>query len=229
MSKKVTALKIQKRNPARVNVYLDEEFAFGLAKIVAVWLKIGQELDEEKIAKLKAEDEAEVVYQKALHFLSFRARSEGEVRQRLLKQDFNETIIDAAIARLKEQGFLGDQQFASLWIENRSTFRPRSQRMLAMELRKKDVPEEVISSALEEADEDEILAFQAAERYAHRLKGLDWLTFRKKLLGFLGRRGFFYGTAAPVVRQIWTEFYSEDDELLNEKMEEELDNELDTE
>jgi regulatory protein len=225
MSKKITALKIQKRNPARVNVYLDDEFAFGLAKVVAIWLKIGQQLDEAKIEKLKAEDEAEVVYQKALHFLSFRPRSEGEVRQRLLKQKYNEAVIDATIVRLRENGFLGDQQFASLWIENRSTFRPRSQRMLAMELRKKDVPEEVISSAMEEAEEDEVLAYQAAERYAHRLKGLDWLSFRKKLLGFLGRRGFFYGTAAPVVRQIWTEFYSEDDDQLNENMEEELDNE----
>jgi regulatory protein len=225
MSKKITALKIQKRNPARVNVYLDDEFAFGLAKVVAIWLKIGQQLDEAKIEKLKAEDEAEVVYQKALHFLSFRPRSEGEVRQRLLKQKYNEAVIDATIVRLRENGFLGDQQFASLWIENRSTFRPRSQRMLAMELRKKDVPEEVISSAMEEAEKDEVLAYQAAERYAHRLKGLDWLSFRKKLLGFLGRRGFFYGTAAPVVRQIWTEFYSEDDDQLNENMEEELDNE----
>ena len=225
MSKKITALKIQKRNPDRVNVYLDDEFAFGLAKIVAVWLKIGQELDEAKIAKLQAEDEAEVVYLKALRFLSYRPRSEGEVRQRLLKQAYDETVIEAAIVRLKEQGFLGDQQFASLWIENRSTFRPRSQRMLAMELRNKNVAEEVISSALEEADEDEVLAYQAAERYAHRLKGLDWLSFRKKLLGFLGRRGFFYGTAAPVVRQIWTEFYSENDEQLNENMEEEFDDE----
>ena len=100
-------MKIQKKNPGRVNVYLDDEFAFGLAKIVAVWLKIGQELDEAKIAKLKAEDEAEVVYQKALHFLSFRPRSEGEVRQRLLKQKYDETIIDATIVRLKEQGFPG--------------------------------------------------------------------------------------------------------------------------
>jgi SOS response regulatory protein OraA/RecX len=91
------------------------------------------------------------------------------------------------------------------------------------------VSEEVIASALEEAPEDDVLAYQAAERYAHRLKGLDWLSFRKKLLGFLGRRGFFYGTAAPIVRQIWAEFYSEDDEPLNENMEEELDNELDTE
>lgn len=212
MNKKITALKIQKRNPGRVNVYLDGEFAFGLAKIVAAWLKIGQELDEAKIAQLRSEDEAEVSYQKALHFLSYRPRSENEVRQRLLKNEYDESVIDGTIERLKELNFLGDQEFASMWIENRSTFRPRSKRMLSMELRRKGVSEEVIASALEEAQDDEVLAYQAGERYAHRLKDLDWPDFRKKLLGYLGRRGFFYATAAPVVRQIWTEMHSEDDE-----------------
>ena len=97
--------------------------------------------------------------------------------------------------------------------------------MLAMELRQKGVEDEVISTALEDAEEDEVLAFQAARKYARRLKGLDQPTFSKKLLGYLGRRGFHYGVASPVVRQIWTEFNSENDEQLNENMEERFDDE----
>ena len=73
-----------------MNIYLDGEFAFGLAGIVAAWLKLGQELGEEKIASLKAEDEREVTYQKALHFLSYRPRSSAEVRQNLLKHGLSE-------------------------------------------------------------------------------------------------------------------------------------------
>ena len=63
MTKKVTALKLQKRNKNRVNVYLDGEFAFGLARIVAAWLSTGQELTEEKIAELQAQDNVEVALQ----------------------------------------------------------------------------------------------------------------------------------------------------------------------
>ncbi|PIZ25955.1 MAG: hypothetical protein COY47_03135, partial [Chloroflexi bacterium CG_4_10_14_0_8_um_filter_57_5] len=63
----ITAIKPQKKNPRRVNVYLDGEFAFGLSKLIAAWLKVGQTLPEEKIASLQAEDERETVYQKALH------------------------------------------------------------------------------------------------------------------------------------------------------------------
>ena len=83
MAKKITALKLQKRNKDRVNVYLDDEFAFGLSRIVAAWLRTGQELTEEKIAELQAQDNVEVALQRALNFLSYRPRSEEEVRRNL--------------------------------------------------------------------------------------------------------------------------------------------------
>ena len=51
---KVTALKVQARNKNRVNVYLDGEFAFGLVKIEAVRLRLGQELSESAVAALKS-------------------------------------------------------------------------------------------------------------------------------------------------------------------------------
>jgi regulatory protein len=47
------------------------------------------------------------------------------------------------------------------------------------------------------------LANRAAIQYARRLTGIDWLTFRKRLSAFLARRGFSYGTIAPVVQSVW--------------------------
>ena len=57
--KKITALEAQKKNPNRVNVHLDGEFAFGLARITAAWLKIGDVLTDERIAQLQNEDARE--------------------------------------------------------------------------------------------------------------------------------------------------------------------------
>jgi regulatory protein len=57
--KKITAIEVQRRTPNRVNIHLDGEFAFGLARIVAAWLKVGEELSEEKIEQLQAEDARE--------------------------------------------------------------------------------------------------------------------------------------------------------------------------
>jgi hypothetical protein len=44
-----------------VNLHLDGEFAFGLARITAAWLKVGDVLSDEKIAKLQADDAREGV------------------------------------------------------------------------------------------------------------------------------------------------------------------------
>ncbi|MEZ0396053.1 MAG: RecX family transcriptional regulator [Anaerolineales bacterium] len=206
MPARITAIEPQQKNPQRVNIYLDGEFAFGLAKIVAAWLKVGQELDEAGIARLQAEDERETAYQKALHFLSYRPRSSAEVRRNLTRRGLAPALVEATIARLQENGLLDDEQFARLWVENRSAFRPRSQAALKMELRQKGLDEQAIQSALEaEANDEEQLARLAARKQARRYAGLEWPEFRRKLGGFLARRGFSYTVLAPVLSEIWRE------------------------
>ena len=50
----ITAIKLQRRNHQRVNIYLNGQFAFGLARIVAAWLQVGQNISHEKIEQLRA-------------------------------------------------------------------------------------------------------------------------------------------------------------------------------
>jgi regulatory protein len=202
--KKITALQVQKRNPNRVNVHLDGEFAFGLARIVAAWLRVGQELSEEKIEQLQAEDARERAFQQAMLFLSYRARSESEIRQNLRKHEIPEPVIEQTLDRLRQDGLANDDQFARAWVENRSTFRPRSRRLMAMELRQKGLNDEAVSAAIADVD-DEALAYEAAQKKVARYKDLEWNEFRKKLSDFLARRGFSYSVVAPVVTRIWNE------------------------
>ncbi len=216
--KKITALTVQKRDPNRVNVYLDGEFAFGLARITAAWLKVGEGLDEAKIQQLQAEDAKERAIQQALLFLSYRARSESEIRKNLRKHEIPEAVIEQTLARLRHDGLANDGQFARAWVENRSAFRPRSRRMLAMEMRQKGLDDETTSAALENVD-DEALAYEAAQKKATRFKDLEWQDYRKKLSEFLARRGFSYSVIAPVVTKIWNEIHNnehhyEDEETL---------------
>jgi regulatory protein len=205
-SRKITALSVQKRNPNRVNVYLDGEFAFGLARIVAAWLQVGQELAEDRITSLQREDAKEVAYQRALKFLGYRMRSSKEVQQNLQEQGVSEEDIASVMERLQRSGLVDDVRFAQAWIENRSEYRPRSRRALTFELRQKGVSDEVIEEIFDQtggADED--LAYQAACKQARKLKDLEWPDFRRKLGGFLARRGFTYDVIAPVVDRVWAE------------------------
>jgi regulatory protein len=207
---KISAIEPQQKNPQRVNVYLDGEFAFGLARIVAAWLRVGQELSEEKIAGLKAEDERELTYQKALHFISFRPRSSHEVRQNLTKRGVSEPLVAETVDRLRNAGLVNDESFARAWVENRNTFRPRSKSALRMELRRKGLSDETIQSVVDENVDEQALALEAARKYARRLAGLEWAEYRQKLGGFLARRGFSYTTLAPVVSEVWKESQTAD-------------------
>ena len=209
LMKKITALEVQKRNPNRVNIHLDGEFAFGLARIVAAWLRVGQELSQEKIEELQAEDARERAFQQAMLFLSYRARSESEIRQNLRKHEIPDPVIEQTLERLRQGGLANDNQFAQAWVENRTTFRPRSRRMMAMELRQKGLNDEAVSSAVANVD-DEALAYEAAQKRVARYKGLEWNEFRKKLSDFLARRGFSYSVIAPVVTRMWNEAHKDE-------------------
>jgi regulatory protein len=209
MTRKITAFKIQKKNKNRVSVYLDHEYAFGLSRIVAGWLEVGQQLSEEKINELKAKDNEEVALQKAMNYLSYRPRSEKEVRQNLkIKHGIEEGIIDLIIERLKRGGLVDDSNFADLWVENRSEFRPRGSRALSMELRQKGIDEKIIAQSLRNLDED-MLALKAARKQSRKYKQLDWKEFRKKLTGYLARRGFNYGIISEVTPKVWEEISSQ--------------------
>jgi regulatory protein len=213
--KKITAIEAQKKDPNRVNIHLDGEFAFGLARITAAWLKLGQELSDERIAQLQSEDTRERAYQQAMLYLSYRARSESEIKQNLRKHEFPETVIEQTLEKLRRDGLANDNQFASAWVENRNTFRPRSRRALAMELRQKGLDDETVTSALTGVDE-EALAYEAARKRAARLAGLEWSEFRRKLSEFLARRGFPYSVIAPAVSKIWNEAHAEEQHFEDE-------------
>ena len=206
--KKITAIEPQK-NPNRVNIHLEGEFAFGLARITAAWLKVGDVLSNEKVAKLQADDARERALQQALLFLSYRPRSEKEIRQNLNKHEIPEDVVSETLERLRENGLANDNKFARVWVENRNTFRPRSRRVLTMELRQKGLDDETVQAAVSNVDEN-ALAFDSARKRAGRFKSLEWGEFRKKLSEYLARRGFPYSVIASVIPQVWNELHMDD-------------------
>lgn len=200
MERQITAIYVQKHDPDRLNIDLDGEFAFGLSRLVAAWLKVGDFLSEDRINTLIESDTSEVAYQKATRFLDYRPRTEKEIRQKLLQKGFTALEIDQVVLRLKRANLIQDQQFANMWIENRNDYHPRSQRLMRYELRNKGVPDLMIESALADSADDIELATRAAAQYSRKLNFQDRDLFSKKLSSYLARRGFSYGTIAPVMR-----------------------------
>jgi regulatory protein len=192
-SGRITDLAATKRDPQRIAVDLDGSFAFALpAELVASErLEVGDWLDEQRVAELLAADERARATGAALAFLAYRARSEREVRDRLRRGRFSQDAIDHAISRLQDWHYLDDEDFARRWVENRSTHRPRGRRMLQQELRQKGISSEMAREVLEEADLDETaMAVALARQRLPAYAGDDPLTVRRRLGGYLARRGY---------------------------------------
>jgi regulatory protein len=203
----ITAIKVQERNPQRVSIDLDGEFAFGLSRILAAWLHVGRTLSDADISLLQAKETREVAYLHALRLIDYHPRTGAEISARLVKKGYPDEVIQQTIERLRANNLLDDPAFARSWVENQSAFRPRSQRALAFELRRKGIADDVIAQSLEEMPAEEDLAYQAGKKQSRRLENLDRNTFRNKLSAFLARRGFSYGTITPVVSRIWSELH----------------------
>ena len=208
MAGRITALKYQKRNRNRVSVYLDDRFAFGLPALVAASLRTGQNLTDAEIEALQGEGRIESAYGRALHYLSYRPRSRAEMVAYLEKRGQPEDQVKAIILRLERAGLMDDKEFARYWVENRERFRPRGMHALRHELRSKGIDDETIEGALESIDVS-VSAYRAAHRKARQLSHLERREFDRKLMEYLGRRGFNYEVAREVAERHWQELEGE--------------------
>ncbi|MHB1296463.1 MAG: regulatory protein RecX, partial [Anaerolineae bacterium] len=201
---KVTALRVQQRKRGRINVFLDDEYAFSLQDILAATLHVGQDLDEQQVASLLQRDAEERAYEMALNYLTYRPRSEWEIRRYLTRKTVAEEGADKVIGRLQRAGLLNDGEFARFWVESRENSRPRGVWGLRSELRGKGVSDEVIERATRDVDEA-AGALDAARRYVRRLERLDGEVFRRRLFAFLQRQGFGYQVCKDTTNRMWQE------------------------
>lgn len=200
----ITAIRETPRQ--QVKIFLDGKPAFGLQNEVAAQerLRVGQELSDTRIAALKQSSISRRCRDAALGYLNYRPRSEQELRERLTRRGFASEIVTAAIGQLKEQGLVNDRSFAQFWKDNRESFRPRSQRLTRQELRRKGVAEDIIDQVVTGADDNES-AHRAALSKIRSVSTPDYDVFRRRLGGYLQRRGFSYPVIERTVRQVWQE------------------------
>jgi len=206
----ITALTTQKRNSGRINVFLDGQFAFGLAITAASGLRTGQNLSEGEISTLLQKDEFDKAKKRALHLISRRPRSVAEIQQNLRKKTIDDLVVDQVVDHLISVDLLDDVAFASYWVEQRETFRPRSRLALRHELHQKGVRRAVIDTVLEDVDETSA-ALQVAERQARRWMHLSEPEYRVKLGRYLQRLGFPYDVIRATPNATWQALSKEED------------------
>ena len=142
----------------------------------------------------------------SFHFISFRPRSEKEIRDFLTKKVHGKNVdngkrIEQVLERLRELEYLDDAKFIRWWVEQRSTYRPKGRRLLKQELLEKGIDKSLIVECLntlltaspaggEELMNEIDLAKKALEKKLKLWEKLSRLAFRQKAYTYLSRRGF---------------------------------------
>jgi regulatory protein len=205
---RITAIEPQKHSLERVNVYVDGEFRLALAQeiVYRAGLLAGDEVDEARIAELEGEDAFWKARESALNLLSFRARTAVELGRRLRDKGFAGEVVARCVEDLVEKGLVDDSAFAETFVRDRVRLRPKGTRRLAQELRARGVDAETASEAIEEVMRGEEtseldLAREAVAKWARR-PNEDALRAKRRLYGFLVRRGFGADTVRAVLDEV---------------------------
>jgi len=148
---------------------------------------------------------ADSLYAYGLRLLTYRARSEHEIRQRFQQRGAPPGLLDDAIERLRISGLVDDEAFAQAWVESRRRASPRGDRLLQLELSHKGIQRPDIEAALGEEADERALALAAATKKVRALAAEPEPVFVRRLTAFLLRRGFGYEVVSEVVRALSAE------------------------
>lgn len=140
---------------------------------------------------------------RALNLISYRQRTESELRRRLSEKSAPD-VVEAVVERLKERGLIDDANYAREWADSRTRRSPRSSRMIVRELVSKGIAPSLAESSVEDLDDD-ATAREAASRFAARLVDADYEQFHRRLWGHLQRRGYGAGVSRRTISRLWRE------------------------
>ncbi|HHV38008.1 MAG TPA: hypothetical protein GXX70_00770 [Tepidimicrobium sp.] len=187
----ITKIEPQK-NKDRVNIYIDDKFAFGITKEIQYKYNLAEnmEIDEKYIEKVLIEEEQSKCNNFALRFLGYRQRSEKEIVDRLQKKGFKPYIIDNTLDYLKDYGLINDLEFARSFMRDKIHINKHGPKRIRYDLYKKGISQAIIDKVLDEDDGEYDRALKLAQKKLPSYREDNRAARYRKLGGFLQRRGY---------------------------------------
>lgn len=168
----------------------------------------GQALEPDRLREMEVADGVARAMMEAHRLIDHRMRTRRELTVRLRSRGRPEEVIAEVLDRLENVGLIDDGRFARQWIDERLRSRPVGLSLLRRELRQKGIDAEIIETALEEredGEEETDRAFEALRRQSHRYARLDRDAAHRRMVAFLGRRGFGPQVIYHVVHRVLDE------------------------
>ena len=204
---KITKIEPQQKRKNRYSIFIDGEFAFGADESVLIKYSLsnGMELDKHQMEEVIKAEEQSKANNYALNLLSYRARSEKEIRDKLKQRGYEDNYIENTIEFLYKYHYLNDYEFGKFLAKDKQSFKKAGKRVIMSELYQKGVDKEIISEIIDEViDPDEELqrALELAEKKAVSYKNDDRNAKYRKLSAFLARKGYSFDIISKVLKEV---------------------------
>lgn len=195
---KITALTIQQKDKERVNLFINGEFFCGvpIELVYKYQLKVNLELSSEQLQEILKESSYKEALSKGVNYLSKCLKTKRQVKDYLVKKNYDENVVWQVVDRLKEIGLIDDVEFSKRYIESASFSQGR--RMIEFKLMSKGVKKEDILCAYEQLNVNyDNSARYVAEKYIKNKERTkeNFLKTYKYLIG----KGFSYDEAQSAV------------------------------
>lgn len=217
----ITKITQQKRSSNRFNVFLDEEYAFSISEDVYIKFHLykGKEMTAAEIDVIKQADDVQRAYLLAVHYLSYRMRTEQEMRTHLREKDLLNDVIENVIARLYEEGLLNDKSFAMAFINDRMNRSTKGPNVVRRELMEKGITKHIIDETLTVYTKEEQInkAYTLGEKEAKKSSRHPLKRRKNQLKSRLLRRGFTKDVVFEVVEMVEFDVDEENEFLLLKK------------
>ncbi|MBA4250819.1 MAG: hypothetical protein C0425_00640 [Chlorobiaceae bacterium] len=170
-------------------------------------LRKNDEISEDLFHLLIVENKKYFIKKKSFSFLSRRAHSAFELKQKLRKKNYNEELIDQVLEELNEKKYLNDEDFAAKYVEEKQRLKKVGKNRLKSDLIKKGIHYKIIDKVLnDEFSETEMLenAFIiASKKYISLSKTESEESIIKlKISRYLFSKGYDFETIRDVIKKI---------------------------
>ena len=162
-------------------------------------------LDRAKINRLQSAEAEVQARELALHFLSYRMRTEKEVRDKLRQKGIQGACVQKIVQRLKRMGLLNDREFAREFARSKVRRGFLGERAMRQELRKKGVAQNLLEKVITEvyAENDPVsLARALVNKRKGRYMDLEEKQYRKKMQDLLLRKGYDWEVIGEVLNDL---------------------------
>lgn len=195
---KITSLKQQVKNQQRFSVYVDGEYSFSLneSQLLETGIHSGMEITLEQLQAFKEQSNIGKIVDRTFNLLSYRPRSEWEIRTYLQKHKQPDSIADEVVHLLKSKNYIDDEDFARRWVEAKRRGKPISTLKLRQQLKQKRINDDIIQEVLndghdETSDLREVVAKKRA-RYPDQ----------QKFMRYLAGQGYRYDDIKTVLNEV---------------------------